>query len=273
MSLLHLIILAIVQGITEFLPISSSGHLILIPELTGWQDQGLVIDVAAHLGTLGAVLIYFWRDTRGLTLAMFGALGIRAARRRLEGSHYTRLFWLLALATLPVVGAGLIFVQLGLADALRRADVIGAASILFGLLLYYVDQRSAAEKEIKSLGLRAALTVGLAQVLALVPGTSRAGITMTAARALGFRRDEAAHFSMLLAIPTILAAAALGIWELAAQEAAAPVGDGLLVAALAFLTALGAIHFLMRWLQTASMTIFVAYRVVLGAALLAWVYY
>jgi undecaprenyl-diphosphatase len=269
---MHLLIIAIVQGITEFLPISSSGHLILIPELTDWPDQGLLIDVAVHVGTLGAVLAYFWRDTRGLFLAAVGAMGLQSARRRTAGSHYPRLLWLLILATIPVILAGLLFVGLGVSDALRRADVIGTTSIVFGLALYWVDQRCLAEKDLKSLNWRAALVVGLVQIMALVPGTSRAGITMTAARGLGFGRAEAAHFSMLLAIPTILAAGTLGAYELVTTGPVGAIKEAVFAAGLSFLTAMGAIHFLMRWLERASMTIFVVYRVVLGVGLLAWVY-
>lgn len=272
MSILHLIIIALVQGITEFLPISSSGHLILIPQMTDWPDQGLLLDVSVHVGTLGAVLIYFWRDTKGLFLAGLGALGLKAARQRISGSHYSHLLWLLILATIPVILGGLMFVALGLSDALRRADVIGAASIVFGLALYWVDQRWPAEKDLTSLTWGAAVIVGLAQILALVPGTSRAGITMTAARGLGFKRTEAARFSMLLAIPTILAAGTLAAYELVTSGPDGAIGDAIFAAALSFLAAIGAIHFLMRWLERASMTIFVAYRVLLGAGLLIWVY-
>ena len=270
--MLHLLIIALVQGITEFLPISSSGHLILIPQLTDWPDQGLLIDVAVHVGTLGAVLIYFWRDTRGLFLAGLAALGLGAARRRVADSQYPHLLWLLVLATIPVIVAGLVFVGLGIPGTLRRPDVIGAASIVFGLALYWADQRCPAEKNLKSLDWRAALVVGLVQILALIPGTSRAGITMTAARGFGFKRTEAARFSMLLAIPTILAAGALAMYELINLGPDGAIGDAIFAAALSFLTAMGAIHFLMGWLERANMTIFVVYRLALGVGLLVWVY-
>jgi len=270
MTLLHLFILALVQGITEFLPISSSGHLVLIPAVTGWPDQGVVMDVAVHVGTLAAVLIYFHRDSRGLCLAALGSVGIAPARRAVAGSQYMRLFWALVIATLPVIIAGLAFKLSGLDLMLRDAVVIGAASIVFGLLLYWADQAFPATKSLDRMAIKPALLIGLAQVLALIPGTSRAGITMTAGRWLGFSRVDAARFSMLLSIPTIAAAGLLAGLDLAQAGMAGRWADAAIAAGLAFLAALGAIHFLMRWLQHASMTIFVVYRVILGAALLVW---
>ncbi|GEQ98744.1 hypothetical protein JCM17844_23810 [Iodidimonas gelatinilytica] len=172
---------------------------------------------------------------------------------------------------MPVVIAGLAFKLTGLIDALRSPLVIAFASIGFGLLLYGVDQKRPCEKEMKSLGLKAALLIGLSQILALIPGTSRAGITMTAARQLGFKRPDAAHFSMLLSIPTILAAGTLAGLDLVEKGMDGPWQDALIGAGLSFAAALAAIHFLMRWLQHASMTIFVIYRVALGLALLVWV--
>ncbi|GAB4575231.1 MAG: undecaprenyl-diphosphate phosphatase [Rhodothalassiaceae bacterium] len=270
MPLLHLLVLAIVQGITEFLPISSSGHLILIPALTGWPDQGLLLDVAVHVGTLAAVLVYFWRDTRGLALAGLGALGLAPARRAVAGTAHARLFWLLVVATLPVVIVGLALETSGLLAQMRRADVIAVTSIGFGLLLYGADRWGARVRVMEDFRLKPALLIGLSQVLALIPGVSRSGITMTAARALGFRRVDAAHFSMLLAIPTTFAAGALGTVELMAAGSPAMILDAAIAAALAFLSALAAIHFLMKWLARADMTIFVLYRIALGFALFIW---
>jgi len=270
MPLFHLVLLAVLQGITEFLPISSSGHLILVPVLSGWEDQGLLIDVAVHLGTLVAVCLYFWRDTRGLALAALGSIGVAPARRAVEGSIYTVLFWGLVVATLPVVMAGLAVTVLDIMDLMRRADVIASTSIGFGLLLYWADQRFPAVRDLAAMKLKPALMIGFAQVLALIPGTSRSGITMTAGRMLGFSRTEAARFAMLLSIPTILAAGTLGALELAQTGSAGDWRDAAIAAGLACLAALAAIHFLMRWLQHASMTIFVVYRVALGVALFIW---
>jgi undecaprenyl-diphosphatase len=270
-SLLHLIIVAIVQGITEFLPISSSGHLVLVPLLTGWPDQGLVIDVAVHVGTLGAVLIYFWRDTKGLSLAVLASLGLGAANRALKGTDYKAMLWILVLATIPVVIFGAVFAVTGLAGSLRTASIIGATSVIFGVALYWADHRFTANKTLDQITIRDGLMIGLAQVLALIPGTSRSGITMTMARRLGFARPDAARFSMLLAIPTILAAGLLAGIKLVAEGADGQWQDALIGAGLSFFTALAAIHFLMRWLARANMNIFVYYRVVLGLGLVAWV--
>lgn len=267
MGLLQIIVLALVQGITEFLPISSSGHLILVPLLTGWADQGLMIDVSVHIGTLLAVLVYFKNDTKGLTMGALSHIGVKGA-----SDHYVRLFRLLVLATIPVVIAGGLFVVFDVNGYLRSAQVIGTTSIVFGLLLWWVDKKAPLDRGLNSLNISDAVKMGLAQVLSLIPGTSRAGITMTMARQLGYKRTEAAHFSMLMSIPTIIAAGTIAILELVKNGADGQIMDAVFTGSLAFLSALLAIHLLMKWLESASMTVFVVYRVVLGAGLLVWVY-
>lgn len=267
MTLTQIIILALVQGITEFLPISSSGHLVLVPVLTGWADQGLFMDVAVHVGTLAAVLLYFWRDTKGLALAGLASVGVPAARRAITDTHYAKLFWSLIAATVPMVIAGGIMVAADLTDYLRNAEVIATTSIVFGILLYIADKRGSTERVSEDMTASSALAIGLAQALALIPGTSRAGVTMTAARMLGFSRTEAARFSMLLSIPAILASGAATTMKALDDMGAASFADAGLAALLACLAALAAIHFLMRWLVHASMTIFVVYRVLLGLGL------
>ena len=269
MTIIQIIVLALVQGITEFLPISSSGHLILVPVLTGWPDQGLLMDVAVHLGTLVAVLVYFWRDTRGLTLAGLGSIGIAPARRAIEGSHYQKLFWAMVIATIPMVIVGGLMVATNTSDLLRNAEVIAATSIVFGILLYIADKRGATHKTTEQMAIKPALLIGLAQVLALIPGTSRSGVTMTAARMLGFSRIEAARFSMLLSIPAILASGTATGLKALEEANGALLGDAAIAAALSCVAALLAIHFLMRWLTHASMTVFVVYRILLGLALFA----
>ena len=204
MTALQLFILALVQGITEFLPISSSGHLILIPALTGWADQGAMMDVAVHVGTLTAVLLYFRQDTKGLTLAGLGSIGIAPARRAVEDTLYMKLFWGLIIGTIPMVIVGGLMVATGVNDMLRTAEVIAFTSIFFGILLYIADKKGATEKTMERMAIKPALMIGVAQVFALIPGTSRAGVTMTMARYLGFTRQEAARFSMLLSIPALL---------------------------------------------------------------------
>lgn len=269
MTALHIFVLAIVQGITEFLPISSSGHLILVPVLTGWPDQGLTMDVSVHVGTLVAVLLYFREDTKGLTLATLGTLGIGPARRAIAGTIYGKLFWALVIATIPVVIVGFALKVSGAADLMRNATVIATTSIFFGVLLYVADKKGATERALDRMAIKPALVIGVAQVLSLIPGTSRAGITMTAARYLGFGRQEAARFSMLLSIPTILGAGVFLGKDVI--ESGDPIiwADAAIGAGLSCLAALAAIHFLMRWLAHASMTIFVAYRVLLGLGLFA----
>ncbi|WP_262694177.1 undecaprenyl-diphosphate phosphatase [Kordiimonas aquimaris] len=264
---MHLLALALVQGITEFLPISSSGHLILVPVLTGWPDQGLLMDVAVHVGTLAAVLLYFWRDTRGIALAAFGSVGIAPARRAIEGTNYTTMFWCLVIATIPMVIVGGLMVATDANDALRTPEVIASTSIIFGILLYWADKRGATTKTLDSLAIKPALIMGFAQILALIPGTSRSGVTMTAARALGFSRTEAARFSMLMSIPAILASGTAVTIKAIEEANTALAGDAAIGALLSFVSALLAIHFLMRWLTRANMTVFVVYRVVLGVAL------
>lgn len=269
MTIIQIFVLALVQGITEFLPISSSGHLVLVPALTGWPDQGLLMDVAVHVGTLVAVLVYFWRDTRGLALAGLGSVGIAAARRAVAGSHYQELFWAMVIATIPMVIVGGIMVATDANDILRNAEVIAATSIIFGILLYIADKRGAATKTTEQMAIKPALLIGLAQVLALIPGTSRSGVTMTAARMLGFSRVEAARFSMLLSIPAIIASGTATTLKAIDEANAALLGDAAIAAALSCVAALLAIHFLMRWLAHASMTVFVVYRILLGLALFA----
>jgi len=269
MALFQLIILALVQGITEFLPISSSGHLILVPLLTGWNDQGLMLDVAVHVGTLTAVLVYFARDTKGLFLAGLGAVGFAPARRATQNTPYLKLFWALVIGTIPLVIVGGAMVASGTSDTLRSAEVIASTSIFFGVLLYVADKRGGLEKGLDRMAIKPALIIGAAQILALIPGTSRAGITMTAARYLGFGRSDAARFSMLLSIPAIIASGAAT--ALKAIEHATPGMwlDAGIAALLAAIAAFAAIHFLMSWLKRADMTIFVIYRVLLGLGLFA----
>ena len=263
-TLLHLIVVALVQGVTEYLPISSSGHLILIPALSDWPDQGVRIDVAAHVGSLGAVLVYFRADVAGLVR---GALSL--ARRRADPGR--RLFLLLVLATVPAVVAGAAVVKL-VPGGIRGLEVIAWTMTVGAVLLYLADRFGPRVNDVAAMTARQAFAIGLAQALALVPGTSRAGITMTAARMFGFTRQEAARFSMLMSIPIILAAGALSGAELVAAGDALVTGDALIAAALAFLAAWATITVLMRWLRTASFTPLVIYRLALGGALLWMVY-
>jgi undecaprenyl-diphosphatase len=271
-ALVQLVVIALVQGITEFLPISSSAHLVLVPVVTGWPDQGILVDVAVHIGTLGAVIAYFRADVAAMLRGGLSFFGIRAFFGRRASPAERRLALALIIGTIPVVVAGLALELLDALEAMRSAAVIGWTSLIFGLVLYGADQHGALVRKMADMTLGRALLIGLAQVLALVPGTSRSGITMTAARALGFTRPEAARFSMVLSIPTIFAAGTLGIYEIVKRGDLRLEADALLAGGLAFVSALVAIALLMRWLQHASMTPFVVYRVVLGLGLLAWAY-
>ena len=273
MPLLHLIILAVVQGITEFLPISSSGHLILTWDfLAIGQDESaqvpahdqLIIDIAVHLGTLLAVCCYFWRDVWTMTAGTARLVtGRRSAGARLAGY--------VLLATLPVIVVGVIGKDF-ITQSLRSLEVIAWATLGFGILLWIADKVGMLINRLEHLNIGTALFIGFAQVLALIPGTSRSGITMTAARFMGFERAEAARFSLLLAIPTILGAGALAGYDLYQTGSIALGIDAAVAAALAFISALMAIAVMMVWLRRAGFGPFVFYRIVLGLFLLWLVY-
>jgi undecaprenyl-diphosphatase len=266
---LHILILAIIQGITEFLPVSSSGHLVLAWEafdIAGWQvaeetaGQRLVLDVAVHLGTLFAVLVYFRQDVAKMLVGFTRAF----AGRRDAGAD---LAFYVIFATLPLILAGFFLKDL-VTTVLRSPTVVASATIGFGLLLYAGDRIGMTFRRLEHLSLGSVAVIGLAQVLALVPGTSRSGITMTAARFCGFERTEAARFSMLLAIPAILGAAALASYDLYRMGDLRLGLDAVVAALLAFAAALLAIAVMMNWLRRASFTPFVVYRIWLGCLLL-----
>jgi undecaprenyl-diphosphatase len=266
MPLFHLFLVAVIQGLTEFLPVSSSGHLILLPNLTGLEDQGQVIDVAVHVGTLGAVILYFHRDVRR---AFSGLLSL--IRGRIDGPD-AFLALALILATIPVIIAGLILKLTGLDDAMRSTAVIGWTMLIFGLFLYLADQRGPVTRTAPEWTLRHALTMGLWQAVALIPGTSRSGITISAARLLGYARHDAAKLAMLMSIPTIIASGALLGLEVATTADAGAARDGAIAAVFAFVAALAALAFMMRLLQSVSFTPYVIYRCILGVILL-WIAY
>ncbi len=262
MTLFQLLIIAVIQGITEFLPVSSSGHLILLPNLTGMGDQGLVIDVAAHVGTLAAVVVYFWSDV---------SAGLAGVPRMLTGKIDTdgsRLAFLLMLATIPVIAVGFVLKATGLSDAMRGIEVIGWTMLVFGIALYWADQTGAERLNEHDWNMRDALLVGLAQALALIPGTSRSGITITAARKLGYKRHDAAKLSMLMSIPTIFASGALLSVDVLQSADSALATDGGIVAGFSFVSALLALSLMMRLLRSVSFTPYVIYRIILGAVLL-----
>lgn len=264
MTIEQIIVLAVVQGITEFLPISSSGHLILVPQIMHWQDQGLVVDVMTHLGTLLAILIYFWRDVARL---IKGALELLKGRVTPDG----RLAIYIVLATIPAVAFGIFLKEYGFTDLERNVAVVAWNTILYGILMLIADMVGPQEKTIANMTLGSALLIGVAQALALIPGTSRSGVTMTAARFLGFTRPDAARFSFLLGIPAIAGAGIFTVGD--ALASGEPVTmDAVYCAGLTFGAGLAAIAFLMAVVKRVSFLPFVLYRMVLGGFLLVLLY-
>lgn len=264
MPIEQIIVLAVIQGITEFLPISSSGHLILIPALTGWPDQGLITDVMVHMGSLVAILIYFWRDVYRLAVG-----GLLLLRGKMTDDGKLALY--LLAGSVPAVIFGLVLKETGLVDSFRSVKLIAWNAIIFGVLLLIADMVGKQFRKTEEMTLGAALFVGCAQALALIPGTSRSGITMTAARFLNFSRPEAARFSFLLGIPATAGAGILTLGE-ALEKGVAISGDAFLAAGLTLISALAAIAFLMTLLRRISFFPFVLYRLVLGGFLLVLAY-
>jgi len=257
MPLLHAVILAIVQGFTEFLPISSSAHLALAPWLLGWKDQGLTFDIALHFGTLAAVLIYFFRDWVQIIAQGFGFHRGGDA----ELGRNPRLLWLLAAATVPV------YVE----TTLRNPLVIGTMLIAVGLLMGWADRTGKAVKRMDGVSITDAMTVGLAQALAIVPGTSRSGITITAGLFRGIDRESAARFSFLLSTPAIGGAAVKAFLEVMARggipaEMRLAFAVGITASAL---TGCLVIKYFLRFLRRHTLKFFVAYRLIFGIIVIA----
>lgn len=258
---LHLFILALLQGLTEFLPISSSGHLVLLPILTGWPDHGLVYDVAAHLGTLIAVVYYFRRDLLVLSRAWFCSISIG------QKNAETRIAWAIIWATVPVCVVGLLAHDF-IAENFRSPLIIAFTTILFGVVLWIGDRFSQRLKSLEALKIPDVLVIGLAQTLALIPGTSRSGITMSAALFLGFSRAAASRFSFLLSIPVIALAALYESWHLYRSELAIDWAGLAIVTAGSAVSALLCIVVFLKFIESVGFSIFVVYRILLGLVLL-----
>ena len=269
MPIYHAIILGIVQGLTEFLPISSSGHLLLVPWLFEWNDFDdnsveKAFDVALHIGTLIAVVAYFWRD-----LTVYARDGVRAVVHRREPiTPEGRLAWLLVLSSIPAFLVGGLFGDT-IDEKLGTIPLIAVSLIVFGLLLGWADQRSKSVRKVDGFGRRDALLVGAAQVLALNPGTSRSGITITAGRFLSFTRDSAARISFLMAIPVTLGAVVFKMAQLIGDG----IPDGLVTPMIVGIITSGLAGWLAVWgtikyVRTHTFTPFVIYRVVLGVLVL-----
>jgi undecaprenyl-diphosphatase len=270
-----------VQGITEFLPISSSGHLILTGKLFD-EDQGPLIDVAVHVGSLLAIIVYFLKDVLVLARGGFASIGVGASAPNAPAER--RLFWWIVLGTIPAVAFGL-SIKLGLFNgiatsmfgveivdddlmsSIRFTDLIAFNLIVYGILLGIADWIGKEVKSFEQMTWRDGLIVGLAQALAIIPGTSRSGVTMTAARFLGYKRVEAARFSFLLSIPAVAGAGVLIVPEIF-EAGAALAWDALIAGVLTFISAFLTMAFLMNFLKKASMMVFVIYRIAMGFALL-----
>jgi len=261
MTLLHIIVLAVVQGLTEFLPISSSGHLILVPQFLEWRDQGLQFDVAVHFGSLLAVCAYFRHDIAGL---FKGSIAILQGQTQ---TLYSRMTLALALGTIPAAIAGLLLAG-WIEENLRSPVVVASTLAGFGVLLAIADRIGRKERVIADVTLRDALIIGIAQAVALVPGTSRSGITITAGLMLGLRRQDAARFSFLLAVPVILLAALYETGKMLMSPAAVAWGDLALAATVSAIVAYLSIEFFMRVVNAIGLLPFAIYRVILAAVIL-----
>jgi len=265
MSWLHLIILALIQGLTEFLPVSSSAHLILPAQVLGWEDQGAMIDLMAHFGTLFAVLLYFRKDVGAMVSGCLDLL-----HRRLNVNSVLALN--LILATPPVLIFGALIEFGGLDTVLRSPLIIALAFMVFGVVLWLADLWGAHSRKTEDLTWRGAIGMGMAQALALIPGTSRSGITMTAALAMGLTRIEAARFSMLMSLPVIGVSGLYAFFKLASgQTGQATLSAGLVVATLSFIVAYMTIAIFMKYVPKIGMFPFMVYRLALGTLLLLWV--
>ena len=271
MSIIEVIVLGIVQGLTEFLPISSTAHLAVIPRLLGWPDPGLAYDIALHVGTLAAVVIYFFRDWIQIIANGFGigSGGDPELRRN------PKLLWYLILGTVPAGIAGLAL-QKAADTTLRTLPIIGASAILVGIFMWWADRAALGQKSLANVSQGDALAVGLFQVLAIIPGVSRSGITISAGLLRNLGREAAARFSFLLSTPIILGAAATDAWHLLRGKEAIPpdmqtaFGLGILVSAI---TGGVTIAFFLKFLRTRSLAFFVGYRILFGIMVFALAFF
>jgi undecaprenyl-diphosphatase len=265
-NIFQAIVLGIIQGLTEFLPISSTAHLRIVPALLGWDDPGAAFTAVIQLGTMAAVLLFFWRDIVRIISAWARSLWTPELRGTLDA----RMGWYIALGTVPIGIFGFVFKD-QITTGARDLRLIGWVLIVFGVILWAVDRFAPQRKETEDLSLRDGLIFGLAQALALIPGVSRSGSTITAGRALGYTREAAARFSFLLSIPAVVLS---GLFE------ARKIGEGggpellptIVATVVAFIVGYASIAWLLRWLTRHSMLVFGAYRVVVGIIILGLVY-
>jgi undecaprenyl-diphosphatase len=261
MDLIQSAVLAFVQGLTEFLPISSSGHLVLVPKLFGWADQGLAFDVAVHLGSLMAVMLYFRKDVSAIVSATVGNMMGRPANKE------SKLGWSVLLATIPVGIVGVVLNE-WIAVSLRNAVLVGCASMGFGALLWWVDRRFAVGRGIHQINRKDVLVIGCAQAIALIPGVSRSGMTILAGRFMGLQRGSAARFSFLMSIPVIILASGLKSFELLAAGLSIDWSTLLFAMVISAVVAYACIHWFLGFIERHSMAPFAAYLLLLGAFIL-----
>ena len=261
MSWLQIVVLAIVQGLTEFLPISSSGHLVLVPSIFAWGDQGLAFDVAVHFGSLVAVCIYFRKDVVALLQGGLQLLGLK------NETPESQLALVLGVGTVPAAAAGLAFAS-WIEGNLRNPAVVVVTLTAYAIVMVLADRYGRRDRIVTGLTLRDALWIGCAQALALVPGTSRSGVTISVARVLGFKRQDAARFSFLLSIPVILLASLYKGFEMLTSPLAVPWGELGIAAIISGVVAYLSIGFFMRVVSHIGLLPFAAYRIVLAAAIL-----
>ena len=261
MSWLQIIVLAIVQGLTEFLPISSSGHLVLVPSVFGWGDQGLAFDVAVHFGSLVAVCIYFRDDVVAIVRGGLQLLGMK------NDTPESQLALVLGIGTVPAAIAGLTLAG-WIEGNLRNPVVIVVTLAVYGIAMVLADRYGRRERTITGLTLGDAIWIGCAQALALIPGTSRSGVTISVARMLGFKRQDAARFSFLLSVPVILLASLYKGFEMVTGPVAVPWGELGFAATIAGIVAYLSIGFFMRVVSRIGLLPFAAYRIVLAAVIL-----
>ena len=265
MEWLEVTILALIQGLTEFLPISSSAHLLLPSKLLGWEDQGLAFDVAVHVGSLIAVVVYFRQEVINMIQAWFANLP--AVIKRQPISADARLAWAVILGTIPVGLAGLLFKSF-IEENFRSAFIIAMMTITFGLFLWIADRKKDNQRDEYQLDMKRILMIGLAQAIALIPGTSRSGVTMTAALLLGLTRQAAARFSFLLSIPVITLAGGLLTLDLIQQPEPVAWVDIALGLGISTLSAYACIHLFLQLIERIGFMPFIIYRMILGVAIL-----
>ena len=264
LSFQNLILLSSIQGITEFLPISSSAHLIILPSISSNPDQGRVFDVAVHFGSLIAVLLYFWKDVFNMGLG-FLYLGSKS-------KNDLRLFFIVIIASLPLICVGY-FIQKNNFLFFRSIEVIAWCTLIFGVILFLIDKTFLRVKRLEDINIKSGIIIGLFQTIAFLPGTSRSGITITAGRMLGFERSSAAKFSLLLSIPAILGATSLELYEIVKEENYELSINIFIASLFSFIFSMLSIFFMMKWVSNYSFTPFVIYRVLLGSILLLAIYF